>query len=193
MRKLPSRAMQRRNMPEALNAIHWVAGSIIPLLPALVPPALADGDSGAEVVDTPYEAQKVLFEFYFNDPDQTAPALYWIRAVMNPLTAAPYEYAPDDLSLKVVIHGTEIVTLVKHNYEKYRDVVERMRYYSELGVEFKVCALAAHDFGYRAEDFQDFVQVVPSAMTEMAHWQMKGYALIQPRVLEKRFSTEEIR
>jgi uncharacterized protein len=101
--------------------------------------------------------------------------------------------APELMSIKVVIHGTEIVTLAKKNYDKYRDAVERMRYYAGLGVEFKVCGLAAHDYGYRPEDFQDFVQVVPSAITELAHWQMQGYALITPVVLEKKFSVEAIR
>ena len=78
-------------------------------------------------------------------------------------------------------------------FDKYRDAVERMRYYAGLGVEFKVCGLAAHDYGYRPEDFQDFVQIVPSAITELAHWQMQGYALITPVVLEKKFSIEAIR
>ena len=156
-------------------------------------PLMADEGDGAEIVNTPYSAQKVLFEFYYNDPAHLASALYWIRATMNPLMAAPYDYSPEELSFKVVIHGAEIVTLAKWNYEKYKDLVERMRYYSELGVEFKVCGLAAHDYGYQAQDFQDFVQVVPSAMTEMAHWQMLGYALIYPRVMEKKFAIEEIR
>jgi hypothetical protein len=60
-------------------------------------------------------------------------------------------------------------------------------------VEFKVCGLAAHDYGYVREDFLDFVQIVPSAITELAHWQQKGYALITPVVPEKRFAIEEIR
>jgi len=72
-------------------------------------------------------------------------------------------------------------------------MVERMRYYSELGVSFKVCALAAQDYGYTLDDFPDFVEMVPSAMTELAHWQSKAYALIIPQVLDKRFTVEEIR
>jgi hypothetical protein len=34
---------------------------------------------------------------------------------------------------------------------------------------------------------------VPSAIAELAHWQLQGYALITPVVMEKHFSIEEIR
>jgi hypothetical protein len=149
---------------------------------------------GGELVETPYEQeQKVVFDFFLDDPGKMGSALFWIRSLTNPLAEGPYGYSIDFMDIKVVIHGTEIVTLVEKNYDRYRDVVERMKYYAEFGVEFKVCGLAAHDYGYVREDFLDFVQIVPSAITELAHWQQKGYALITPVVLEKRFAIEEIR
>ncbi len=89
---------------------------------------------------------------------------------MNPLHEEPYVIVPDFLDIKVVIHGTEIVTVVKKNYQKYRDAVERMRYYAALGVEFRICGLAADDYDYDVADFHEFVDVVPSAITELAHW-----------------------
>ncbi len=144
-------------------------------------------------VQTPYTEPKVVFDFFLEDPRHINSALFWIRALMNPLMEDPYNYAPEFMDIIVVIHGTEIATTVKHNYEKYRNAVERMRYYAELGVKFKVCGLAAHDYGYQTKDFQDFIELVPSAITELAHWQMKGYGLIMPQVREKRFSIEEIR
>lgn len=147
----------------------------------------------ARYVQTPYTEQKVMFDFYFDEPGKIKSALYWIRSLMRPLMEDPYGIAPDDLSIKVIIHGTEIVTLARHNYKKYKDAVERMRYYAEFGVEFKVCGLAMKDYGYRLQDFHEFVEVVPSAITEIAHWQQQGYSVIAPRVMEKRFSIEEIR
>ncbi len=68
-----------------------------------------------------------------------------------------------------------------------------MRYYASLGVEFRVCAIALEDFGYTADDLPDFVTIVPSGITELAHWQLQGYALIQPRVLANNHSNEDIR
>ncbi len=152
-------------------------------------PALSDG----KWVQTPYKPAKVVFEFYYDDPAQIGSALYWLRSLMNTLMDEPYNYSPEELNLKVVIHGTEIVTVAKKNEKKYQEIVERMRYYADLGVEFKVCGQAAEDFGYSVKDFQDFIQVVPNALTEIAHWQQEGYGLITPRIYEKRFPIEQIR
>jgi len=150
-------------------------------------------EAEAKFVQTPYGEQKVLFDFYFDDPNRINAALFWIRSLMNPLMDAPYEMSPDFMDIKVIIHGTEIVTVAKHNYEKYRDAVERMRYYSELGVEFRVCGLAAEDYGYSAADFHNFIKMTPSAITELSHWQAQGYSVITPNVMDKKFSIEEIR
>ncbi len=147
----------------------------------------------AEYIQTPYKEPKVVYDFYFDDPQKINSALYWIRSLMNPLSEEPYSYAPEFMDIKVVIHGTEIVTVAKKNYKKYKNAVERMRYYAQLGVEFKVCGLAAHDYGYQISDFHEFIQVVPSAIPELAHWQMEGYALIVPTIMDKKFSVEEIR
>jgi len=144
-------------------------------------------------VQTPYTEQQVVFDFYFDEPEKIGPALFWIRSLINPLMEEPYALAPEFLDIKVVVHGTEIVTLARKNYERYRDIVERMRYYASLGVEFKVCGLAARDYHYATDDFYDFVDVVPSAITELAHWQQQGYALITPQVLEKKYAIEDIR
>lgn len=152
-------------------------------------PAQAEGKR----VDTPYAPAKVVFEFYLDDPQKIGSALFWIRSLINPLLEAPYDYSPEDHNIVVVIHGTEIVTVAEKNEAKYQEAVDRMRYYADLGVAFKVCGQAAEDFGYTVKDFQDFIEVVPNAMTELAHWQQQGYALIVPKVLEKTIDTESIR
>jgi intracellular sulfur oxidation DsrE/DsrF family protein len=144
-------------------------------------------------VQTPYSEQKVVFDFYLDNPEKINSALYWIRSLMNPLMDSPYDMAPEFMDIKVVIHGTEIVTVARKNYAKYKDAVERMRYYSSLGVEFKVCGLAAQDYDYDTDAFYEFIDVVPSAITELAHWQIQGYALITPTVMEKKLSIDEIR
>jgi intracellular sulfur oxidation DsrE/DsrF family protein len=151
------------------------------------------GEDVSRELLTPYSEQQVVFDFYFDDPEKINSALYWIRSLLNPLMDAPYELAPEFIDIKVVIHGTEIVTVARKNYDKYRDAVERMRYYASLGVEFKVCGLAAKDYDYTTDAFYGFVDVVPSAITELAHWQLQGYALITPYIMEKKFSIDEIR
>ncbi len=155
--------------------------------------AAAGGARAGNTVSTDYQDPKAVFEFFFADPRHIGNGLDWIRSFMNPLIDEPYNLAPEFIGIVVVIHGTEIVTLAKHNYEKYSDSVERMRYFASLGVQFKVCGLAAADYGYKPDDLHDFVDIVPSAMAEVAHWQRQGYGLVIPQIHEKRFSIEEIR
>ena len=169
----------------------YISGSILAIL--LCVSSTAVTASGAVRVDTPYEEPRVVFDFYFDDPAKINTALYWIRSMMNPLLESPYDLAPEFMDIIVVIHGTEIVTVVDKNYDKYEDAVERMRYYSSLGVKFKVCGIAAEDYGYADSDFLDFIEIVPSAITELVHWQQQGYALITPVVMDKKFSLDEIR
>ena len=148
---------------------------------------------GPRYVTPPYEEPKVVYDFYLDDPQKIHAALFWIRSLINPLMEEPYGFAPEMMEIKVVIHGAEIVTVAKKNYAKYKNAVDRMRYYASLGVEFKVCGLAAQDFDYRLEDFQDFIEVVPSAFTELVHWQQQGYAVIRPTIIPRHYTIEEIR
>ncbi len=149
--------------------------------------------TGAKVIFPDYTSPKVVYDFYFDHPDQINSGLYWIRSLIQPLMDSPYNMAPEMMDIVVVIHGTEIVTLAKKNYAKYKEAVERMRYYHQLGVKFHVCGLAMHDFGYKPSDLQDFVQVVPSAFSDLVHYQQQGYALITPRIFEKKVHIDEIR
>jgi len=147
----------------------------------------------ASRVQTPYAEQKVVYDFYFDEPAKINSALYWIRSLMNPLGDEPYNYAPEFMDIVVVIHGTEIVTVAKKNYKKYKEAVERMRYYAALGVNFRVCGLAAEDYGYLDKDFYEFIEIAPSAIIELSHWQQQGYSLITPHVMDKKYTIEEIR
>ena len=152
-------------------------------------PALAQAKS----IQTPYQNPKALIDIYLDDPAKLGSALYWLRGLVNPLTEAPYSMFAEDMSIVVLMHGTEIVTLARKNEERYQEVVQRMRYYAGMGVKFKVCGLALQDFQYTANDLYDFVEVTPSALTELMHWQNQGYALITPQVHDKKFSIEQIR
>lgn len=160
------------------------------LLPALQP---VDALAQAKVVQTPYRHPKALIDVYLDDPAKLAAALNWVRGVMNPLTAAPYNMSPEDIPIVVLMHGAEIVTLARKNEARYHDVVQRMRYYAEMGVKFRVCGQSMHDYGYTPADLYDFVEVAPSALTELMYWQNQGYALIPATVLDKKYSIEQIR
>ena len=147
----------------------------------------------AKVVQTPYQNPKALVDIFLDDPAKLGAALYWVRSFVNPLTEAPYSMFPEDIKIIVLLHGTEIVALAKKNAARYEEVLQRMRYYAEMGVKFRVCGLALQDYGYTPADMQDFVEVAPSAITELVHWQNQGYALVPAIVQDKKFSIEQIR
>jgi len=149
--------------------------------------------SQARFVQTPYQPPKALIDIYLDHPAKLASALNWIRGVMNAYTMAPYDIAPDDMSIIVLLHGTEVVALARKNEAKYRDEVQRMRYYAELGVKFKICGLSMRDYSYTADDLYDFVEVTPSALSELVHWQNQGYALVPVTIMDRKVSIEEIR
>jgi len=153
-------------------------------------------EKGAKFVQTPYEPPfRVVVEFYFDEPEKIRPALLWVSNIIYVLTNEPYNFIPEeDLDIVVVIHGTEITTLVKKNRERYADVWERMEGMAMYGVKFKVCGMAAEQlYGYTKEDFPSFVELVPSAITELLYWQQKGYALLIPQIKEMKRPREEIR
>lgn len=147
----------------------------------------------AKVVQTPYKHAKALLEVYLDDPRKLGGSLNWLRGLINPLTLSPYGMIPEDMDIIVLMHGTEVVTLARKNEQRYQEVVQRMRYYAGMGIKFKVCGMALKDYDYTAADLHDFVEVTPSAIPELMHWQLQGYALIPAVVLDKRFSIEEIR
>ncbi len=147
----------------------------------------------ARFVQTPYAEPKAVFDIYLDHPAKIGSALYWLRSFVNPLTEAPYSLFNEDMKVVVVMHGTELVTVARKNEAQYEEVVQRMRYYADQGVKFKVCGLALKDFGYTLADMQDFIEVTPSAITELVHWQNQGYGLITPVVTEKKLNIEAIR
>jgi uncharacterized protein len=172
------------------------AGSLLAtliLLFGLGKAGFAGTGEGASVVHPEYAEPKVLFAFFFDEPAKIGPALFWLRGLINPLQQPPYNMDTEFMDIVVLIHGTELVTLARHNEARYQEIVNRMRYYADLGVRFRVCGLALADFGYAPEDLQPFVEVAPSAMTELVHWQQQGYALLTPQVLERQVPLDHIR
>jgi intracellular sulfur oxidation DsrE/DsrF family protein len=160
---------------------------------AQTPQAPTTAPGQASFVQTPYSQPKALLDVYLDHPEKMGAALYWLRSLVNPLTEAPYSMDTEEMHIIMLLHGTELVTVARKNEARYEEIVQRMRYYAGLGVHFKVCGLALKDFGYTLADMQPFVEVTPSAMTELVHWQNRGYALITPVVTDKKLATEAIR
>lgn len=80
----------------------------------------------------------------------------------------------------VVTHGPELRAFAKENYEKYQGIVDKMAELAKAGVEFKMCNNAMLAAGFKAQDMHGFITVVPAGFPEVAYWQGKGYAYINP-------------
>lgn len=145
-------------------------------------------NSYAKPVQTPYQKPfKVVYEIYLDHPEKLRSALGWISNVIFVLTNPPYNFDLEDIQIVVVSHGRELPVFVERDRKKYEDIVERIESLSVYGVKFKVCRMAAEQiYGFSDKDFYPFVELVPSAITEIIHWQLQGYALIIPQVFEIR-------
>ena len=148
--------------------------------------SLAFSQPHGKFVQTPYQKPfKVVYELFFDHPEKLRPALVWISNVIFVLTKPPYNFSPEDIDIVVVSHGRELPVFAIKNRDQYADMVERMENLSMYGVKFKVCKMAAEQiYGLSEKDFYPFVELVPSAITEIIHWQLQGYALMIPQVFE---------
>lgn len=120
---------------------------------------------------------KVVWDFNFQDPKSVGMVFNNVAALLK----ATAEYGPHEIDpIKVVIvsHGPEVVLWAKKNYSKYKDIVDRAASFSQQGVRFEVCKNDAAALGFKPEDLDGFVTVVPAGPYALTYWQNKGYAYI---------------
>lgn len=120
---------------------------------------------------------KAVWDFNFQDPKTVGFVFNNVAALLK----ATEEYGPHELDpIKVVIvsHGPEVVLWAKKNYSKYKDIVDRAASLAKQGVRFEICKNDAAALGFKAEDLDGFVTVIPAGPYALTYWQNKGYALI---------------
>ena len=120
---------------------------------------------------------KVVWDFNFADPKSVAVVFNNLAALLK----ATADYGPRDFDpVKVVIvsHGPEVVLWAKQNYAKYKDIVDRAAAFAQQGVKFEICRNDAAALGFKPEDLDGFVSVIPARPYALTYWQNKGYALM---------------
>lgn len=120
---------------------------------------------------------KVVWDFNFQDPKSVGMVFNNVAALLK----ATAKYGPHEIDpIKVVIvsHGPEVVLWAKKNYSKYKDIVDRAASFAQQGVRFEVCKNDAAALGFKPEDLDGFVTVVPAGPYALTYWQNKGYAYI---------------
>ncbi len=84
-----------------------------------------------------------------------------------------------EYKIAIVSHGPEVLIFSKENYEKYKEIVDRIESLNKTyGVKIYVCRNAMRSLGLDQSQLQPFVEVVPAGVVELAVLQEKGYRLI---------------
>jgi intracellular sulfur oxidation DsrE/DsrF family protein len=120
---------------------------------------------------------KVVWDFNFQDPKAVGVVLNNLNALLKATT----DFGPKEIEpLKVVIvsHGPEVVLWAKKNYAKYKNIVDRAASFAKQGVRFEICRNDAAALGFKPEDLDGFVTVIPAGPYALTYWQNKGYAYI---------------
>ncbi len=120
---------------------------------------------------------KAVWDWSFEDPKQAAISMNFLGALLR----ATSEFGPRDVQpIKVVVvsHGPEVVVWAKKNYQKYKEIVDRAASFADQGVRFEVCRNDAAALGFKPEDLQGFVHVIPAGPYALTYWQNKGYAYV---------------
>lgn len=83
------------------------------------------------------------------------------------------------LPMAVVSHGDEIFSLTKANEAKYSEFHRRIRDLVQKDrINFQVCGAFAALSGVDESEFADFIEVVPSAPTQISDYRFMGYRVI---------------
>lgn len=144
--------------------------------------AHAGPDDASKFDPVKYEAQKVLYDWNYDQPADGIRALGFIRNHIK----AMEEYG-DRKGSKIVMvaHGNELHAFSRLNRKAYPEAYTALKEMADSGVEIHVCANAAKSRGYKPEDFYDIVTVVPAAVIDIAKYQNEGYSYMYPQLVSR--------
>ncbi len=137
---------------------------------------------------TRYEAQKALYDFNFEQPEDVKGAFGYVR---NHLRAIKEFGDERNSHIVIVAHGNELHALSRLNRAAYPEIYDELKTLAQSGVKIQICRNAAAARGYKPGDFYDVTTVVPSAVTDIAKWQNQGYSYMFAGVYP-RLTREEV-
>lgn len=137
--------------------------------------AVAGPDDPSAFDGRRYGAQKAVYDFNFENPEDLRAAFGTVR---NHLKAIREFGDAQNSRIVIVAHGNEIHALSRLNRAAFPEVYDTLRELASSGVKIALCRNAGLARGYKVEDFYDLVTVVPSAVIEIPKWENEGYAYI---------------
>ncbi len=129
-----------------------------------------------EISDSTYPSVKVVYDWNLQGPEAVNQALNYIS---NHLKAYS-QYSPfEEVKIVVVSHGPEVAIFTKQNYQKFKEVIERMKSFSEgYGIKFYVCYNAIRALGFSQEDVLPIAILTPAGVAKLAALEEEGYRLV---------------
>ncbi|WP_299226315.1 DsrE family protein [Sulfurihydrogenibium sp.] len=119
---------------------------------------------------------KAVFDWTLEDPKDSEMAINFISNFIKAFD----EFNPmGEYSLAIVSHGPEALIFSKKNYEKYKNVVDRLNSMTKsYNLKIYVCRNTIIALGLKEEDLQPFIAIVPAGVVQLAKLQEEGYRLI---------------
>jgi len=123
--------------------------------------------AGASVSEIEYKPQKVVYDVN-TETIEGLDSVISRASYLSTITGAD----PFDQSIVLVSHGPEIVFFATKNREKYNNLMQRAQSLVDSEViTIRMCKLAAESFGYKPEDINDFVEMIPMGDAEIIRLQ----------------------
>jgi len=122
-----------------------------------------------------YSPSKVVYDLTSSDSKELASILDRASMLQN-----LYQNDSFESSIVLVIHGDTIPLFGSKDKAIQPELMQRARSLS-MGdiIEFRVCKASAALQGFKKDDLQDFVAMVPMADAEIIKLQQEGYAYIR--------------
>ena len=123
--------------------------------------------AAASVSETEYKPQKVVYDVN-TETIEGLDSVISRASYLSTITGAD----PFDQSIVLVSHGPEIAFFATKNREKYKNLMQRAQSLVDSEViTIRMCRVAAESFGYKPEDINDFVEMIPMGDAEIIRLQ----------------------
>ncbi|KPJ94640.1 MAG: hypothetical protein AMJ55_06075 [Gammaproteobacteria bacterium SG8_15] len=122
-----------------------------------------------------YAPSKVVYDISTPDPEALGHIFDRVNMLQN-----VYQNDPFEASIVLVIHEGAIPLFSAKDKAIQRELMQRARGLS-MGeiIKFRVCKASAAMQGFKKNDLQDFVLMVPMADAEIVKLQQEGYAYLR--------------
>jgi intracellular sulfur oxidation DsrE/DsrF family protein len=110
--------------------------------------------------------------------DYDVEAYLWVLPRLEHYVRMMREEWPE-VPLVILSHGDEIISLLEKNETEYRSFHEKIRHLIlTYNVDFQVCGAYAALSGIDESEFADFVDVVPSAPSQIKDYRQMDYKIV---------------